>query len=298
MSAPTPGFSVIVPACARPAQLAECLARLAPGSQSLQPENYEVIVTDDSPDHSVHNLVAAHFPWARWTQGPKLGPAANRNHGARQAAREWLAFTDDDCLPEADWLKAFTQELARPDAPAPSVLEGRTYADRPKRSLSERAPVNTRGGYLWSCNLAIRAEVFWRLGGFDTGFPFASMEDVDFARRLRAAGARECFVPAAGVCHPWRNLGGFRGMWTAEERHLASVQYFLLHHPDAWPEHSPVAYLKMNARQLLHETLPGLWRWRGRGIGAALAWHLHVLKNILVLCRQPPKPSASAISMQ
>ncbi len=288
MSVPSPKFSVVVPACARPEQLAQCLLRLAPGVQTYPAANYEVLVTDDSKDFQVRDLLIAQFPWAQWWQGPRRGPAANRNHGAAHAQHDWLAFTDDDCQPEAGWLAGFAGELAAAGGAALEVLEGRTYADRLRRSLAERSPVNSHGGFFWSCNLAVRADLFRRLGGFDEGFPHATMEDVDFALRLRAAGAREKFVASAGVCHPWREIKGFRGMWTAEEKHLASVKYFLQLHPEERKNHTPQAYLKNNARQLLKVTLPGLWRWRGRGLSTAFAWHLHTLGNTLKLRHGKP----------
>lgn len=291
MPHPPVRFSVVVPACSRPATLTECLGRLSPGVQTLPAEQYEVIVTDDSPETAVHDLVANRFPWVRWTAGPRHGPAANRNHGASQAQYEWLAFTDDDCLPEPGWLAAFAETISEPDASTPEVLEGRTYADRPRRSLAERSPLNTHGGFLWSCNLVVRAEVFHRLGGFNEGFPFAAMEDVDFARRLRAAGASERFVAAAGVCHPWREIRGFRATWNVEEKYLGSLQYFLTLHPDAASEYTVIAGLKTNLRYLLRETIPGAWRWRGRGLTSALAWHLHQLKRLRFQQRSRPPPS-------
>jgi len=289
MNPSSPSFSVIVPACARPAALAECLARLAPGAQTFPAAQYAVIVTDDSPDASVRDLVASRFTWAQWTAGPRRGPAANRNHGATQARADWLAFTDDDCLPDPGWLAGFSQALASAGASTPDVLEGRTYADRPRRSLAERSPINTHGGYLWSCNLAVRAEVFRRLAGFDEGFPYAAMEDVDFVRRLRALGAREQFVEAAGVCHPWREIPGFRAMWAVEERYCASLRHFLALHPDAWSEYTLAAGLKTNLRHLLRETLPGIFRWHGRGLSAALAWHAHQVKRLGFIFHSRPK---------
>jgi GT2 family glycosyltransferase len=295
MPHPPARFTVVVPACSRPATLAECLARLAPGTQTLPTSQYEVIVTDDSPERVVHDLVAERFPWVHWTAGPRRGPATNRNHGAAQARHEWLAFTDDDCLPEPGWLAAFAEVISQPNSPPLEVLEGRTYADRPRRSLAERSPLNTHGGYLWSCNLAVRAEVFRRLGGFNEGFPFAAMEDVDFARRLRAAGAPERFVAAAGICHPWREILGFRATWNIEEKYLGSLQHFLTLHPDAAREYTLTAGLKANLRYLLRETIPGAWRWRGRGLTSALAWHLHQLKRLRF--RQPSHPQPPSASL-
>ena len=42
-----PEWSVVVPTRDRPRELEACLARLAPGAQTLEAQRYEVIVTDD-----------------------------------------------------------------------------------------------------------------------------------------------------------------------------------------------------------------------------------------------------------
>ena len=40
------------------------------------------------------------------------GPAAARNAGAKRARGEFLAFTDDDCLPEPGWLTGLAEALS------------------------------------------------------------------------------------------------------------------------------------------------------------------------------------------
>ena len=78
-------ISVVIPTRHRNDPLAECLARLAPGVQTLAADRYEVIVTDDGSAETSADVVRQRFPWARWAAGPRRGPAANRNNGARQA---------------------------------------------------------------------------------------------------------------------------------------------------------------------------------------------------------------------
>src|SRR6187397_213719 len=122
MNASTPSFSVVIPTCHRNEALALCLERLAPQRQACMQlaagpvvagnepmtlpvlGTYEVIITDDGRDSTAEELVGRRFPWAKWTAGPKQGPAANRIHGATLAKGEWIAFTDDDCLPDSGWL--------------------------------------------------------------------------------------------------------------------------------------------------------------------------------------------------
>jgi len=258
-------FSVVVPACARPEQLAECLARLAPGAQTFPAEHYEVIVTDDSADESVREVVRARFPWAQWTAGPRRGPASNRNNGARRARGEWLAFTDDDCLPEAGWLAGLAAAIAGEATCA--AWEGPTLADRPQKYLNEAAPLNTHGGYLWSCNLAVRRETFAALGGFDERFRYATMEDVDFRERLLAAGHRFGFAPAAGVCHPWRMLAGTQSL----ARYRESFYLYLRLHPEIAVRTQGKIHLRTAARELLKEWPRYLRQGRARGSGYQLA---------------------------
>ena len=48
-------LSVIIPTCNRPDELALCLQRLAPAAQSIAADQFEVIVTDDSPSSPSKN---------------------------------------------------------------------------------------------------------------------------------------------------------------------------------------------------------------------------------------------------
>lgn len=196
-------ISVVIPTCRRPDLLARCLDQLAPGVQTLSPEQYEVLVTDDG-EPSVEQLITDKYPWATWNAGPRRGPAANRNTGAQQARGEWVAFTDDDCIPDAGWLAAFLSAVH----PGCDVYEGKTICKAGIRSPLDHAPGNETGGYLWSCNMMVSRDRFKDMGGFDENFPYPCMEDVDFRERLRDAGGQFNFVPEAVVDHPPRRLAG------------------------------------------------------------------------------------------
>jgi len=202
--------------------LALCLGQLAPGAQTLLFDQYEVIVSDDGRTTNAEFLVRERFPWARWVEGPRRGPAANRNNGARVATGEWLVFTDDDCLPDAGWLKAYAENTGKA-----SVLEGLTKADRPKQRLDEEAPINLTGGYLWSCNFAIEKALFFRVDGFDENFQAPAMEDCDLRERIKELGQPILFCRDAEVIHPWRRKrnGKFHS------GHRTAYLYFLKKHP-------------------------------------------------------------------
>src|SRR5215216_2945474 len=118
-------ISVIIPTRHRNDALSECLRNLAPGCQTLAPAAYEVIVCDDGVTSSAETLIKSDFPWARWLQGPRQGPAANRNCGASEASGDWFVFTDDDCLPSPQWLERFSEAMTLPAR----ALEGAIHPD-------------------------------------------------------------------------------------------------------------------------------------------------------------------------
>jgi len=192
-------FTVVIPACGRPETLARCLRAL--------PVDADVIVSDDSPDDGVRSLVAGNFGRVRHLAGPRRGPAANRNHGAKAATGDWIAFIDDDCEPQPGWIEALGAAAGGGD-----VVEGRTTAPGARDTPFEEHVENLTGGLLWSSNLAIRRACFFELGGFDEDFGEAGGEDMELAWRIARAGCQVRFAPEALVHHPPRRVG-WRGLW-------------------------------------------------------------------------------------
>ncbi len=265
-----PRFSVIVPTCNRTAELRRCLERLE--AQAFDRASFEIIVADDGDSGAP--LVEHEFPKVRAVAGPRRGPAANRNCGARAAAGEWLVFIDDDCLPDSGMLAAYAAAI---DAGSgPGVLEGRTYVDRPKASLCEVAPLNETGGRLWSCNFAIERLLFFKTSGFDERFPYAAMEDMDFCRRLESAGLRPEFVPGASVCHPWRRVT----TWTPFRKQIESTLLYLELHPGEKKYLNPPHYAKVLARRFVECSVPALFKADFAGLRYQLLDHLHSLVMI------------------
>jgi GT2 family glycosyltransferase len=260
---PKPFISVIVPTYHRNGLLAACLDCLTPGAQTLSAEQYEVIVTDDGSQTTAEQMVRERYAWARWVRGPGKGPAANRNNGARIARGLWLAFLDDDCLPDSQWLKSYAEAIAA--EPGYLVFEGRTYVDQPRRTLAEYSPLNETGGYLWSCNFSVKKSVFESLSGFDERFPYAAMEDVDLRTRLLKAGHRFLFIRDASVCHPWRE----RGDWKSLKRSQKSTFIYLSIHPEEQARINAISVFRMGLSCFVRDTIPGVVKFRGRGLRRA-----------------------------
>ena len=132
---------------------------------------------------------------------------------------------------------------------------------REQKSLAEVAPINDKGGFLWSCNFAIHAELFKGIDGFDERYPFPCMEDVDLRQRLEGCRKAFLFVPDALVLHPWR----CRHPRTEIERYRESLGIFLSLHPARRSDFTARSQLYGVARNILREFVPGLLRYRGRG---------------------------------
>ncbi|MBD2308309.1 glycosyltransferase [Chroococcidiopsis sp. FACHB-1243] len=272
-----PLFSVIIPTYQRNDLLAKCLYCLAPDIQTLPFEQYEVIVTDDGSEVTAKQMICERFPWVKWVSGSHKGPAANRNNGAKYASGEWLVFTDDDCLPDPQWLAAYAQAMITQRSYL--VFEGRTYVDRPRRSLAETSPINETGGYLWSCNFAVQKQLFESLSGFDERFPYAAMEDVDFRLRLVKSGYKFSFVKAASVCHPWRAKGG----WNKIKQHRESTFIYLSIHAEEWVKINSMYYFLFALRSFVNQTFPAILRFNLNGINEAFLEHFAYLQMSVLL---------------
>ena len=198
-----PRLSVVVPSRHRPEALARCLAALA--ASDLDPDDFEVVVALDGED-----VAAPDAPWVRVVRDRRGGPAAARNRGAAAARGAVLAFTDDDCVPEPDWARRMLERVeAAPDA----LVGGRFANGVPANRWAEAthlildvvvAHAHRRGSALAfavTANLAVRADVFRAIGGFDERFDRNAAEDRDFCARCLEAGSQLVLAPEAVVRH-------------------------------------------------------------------------------------------------
>jgi len=171
---------------------------------------FETIVVDDGSEDGTADHVAKYFPWVRLIRLEPCGLSAARNAGAEVAFGEILAFTDDDCEPDEEWIariRPIFQDGRYAAACGPNLPpRARTWEEAVVRA-APGAPSHVmlddeEAEHLPGCNLVVTKEAFDRVGGFDRRFRTAG-DDVDFCWRLREAGFRLGFVPGAFVWH-WR----------------------------------------------------------------------------------------------
>jgi glycosyltransferase involved in cell wall biosynthesis len=203
-------ISVVIPTHERPVALHACLAALA--AQTLESERFEVVVVDDGGSVELGDIVDRHRGSLRisLSRRPHTGPAAARNAGAELAQGKVLAFTDDDCIPDRNWLAAIATAVER----CPGCIVGGRTENALVSNRSSEASQSVIGymyaeglrrtgelPFVTSNNLALTHEVFDALGGFDASFPEAAAEDRDLSARCRAAGGSLVYEPAALVRH-------------------------------------------------------------------------------------------------
>lgn len=203
-----PFLSIIIPTYNRPKEIIKCLDSLT--RLHYPRERFEVIVVDDG---SETDLEAAVAPFRRQMcvgliQQTNAGPAAARNAGATQAKGEWLAFTDDDCMPDSDWLNILAAQFQKTPR---CLVGGRTINALKDNRYSATSQLivdivykhhnanPARAHFFASNNMAAPAQMFRDLGGFDPNFRFS--EDREFCDRWQFHGHQMIFLPAAIVYH-------------------------------------------------------------------------------------------------
>ncbi len=198
----TPFFSVVIPTYNRKELLAKCLEALR--VQSINPMLFEVIVVDDgSTDGTQTMLRQEKFPFEfRAIAVSNGGASAARNAGVGIAAGTFVAFTEDDVIPDVYWLAAAHARLlsGRID-----MLEGETVTLGSGRGV-RRFEVGGIPSFI-PCNLFVRRSVFEKVGGYDPTFYDGKehlyfREDADFGFRILDAGFVHGFAPDAIVSHP------------------------------------------------------------------------------------------------
>lgn len=190
-------IAVVVATCNRPGQLRRLLECLA-----VQTVKAEVIVVDDGSAGTLDDVIRP-FDCVLIRQG-NAGPAAARNRGVAQAGAEFIAFTDDDCEPEPEWVESLLKNLQEDPA---RLIGGRTVNGARGNVYSEISQIIVdiaydfyRGEFYASNNMAVSKHRFLDCGGFDESFRPAS-EDREFCDRWRHRGWQFRFVPEAIVRH-------------------------------------------------------------------------------------------------
>ena len=207
--------SICVATYRRPEGLRELLAGLNRLSfVDLAPPNIDVVVVDNEgrgTATSVCREVERQFRWTlRSYDEPRRGITHARNRGLVEASPDsrFVAFIDDDEVPEPSWLEALLLAQQRygadvvcgpvvprlpPDVPA-WVERGGFFAPRLQ---PDGAPLHVA----FTNNVLLGADIPHEMGRmFDHRFALSGGEDTDFFMRAHRAGYRIVWARGAVVC--------------------------------------------------------------------------------------------------
>jgi GT2 family glycosyltransferase len=227
--------TVVVPTYRRPDLLDRCLSALL--AQGLDPGEYEILIADDAAGDETRGQVAKWAsrspPEVRYVRPhPARGPAAARNAGWRAARGRFIAFTDDDCVPEPNWLREGLAALEQ----GPAAAWGAIRLPLPERPTDyERNESHLAEAGFVTANCFCRRDVLEAVGGFDERFTMAWREDSDLYFTLVEAGHEVARAPAAVVLHPIRPAGWGVSLWQQRKSQFNALLY--KKHPALYRRH-------------------------------------------------------------
>jgi GT2 family glycosyltransferase len=198
-----PRVSVVVATFNGGRTLRTCLESLT----RLNYPDYEVILVDDGSTDATPEIAKSFSP-VRYLRQTNQGLSAARNAGIHAASGEIIAFTDDDCRADEDWLYYLVGDLLRSDC---AGVGGHNLLP-PDDSCVAAAVMASPGGpahvllsdteaeHIPGCNMAFYKWALEQAGLFDPSFRKAG-DDVDICWRLQDGRFKIGFSHAGFVWH-------------------------------------------------------------------------------------------------
>jgi glycosyltransferase involved in cell wall biosynthesis len=214
-------ITVVIATHNRAEHLINALDGLA--NQSLPKEDYEVIIVDNASTDNT-KLIASEKAslFTHFSYFYEATPSANlaRNIGWQKAAGEYVAYMDDDAIPQYNWLERLVQDF-NTIQPKPGIVGGKVVpmweSARPgwlhpkllgALSLVDYSdkPIFLEKKYPFSVNMAFQKQLLKEFGGFDLqlgrkGKKLLSGDETAISIRIKKAGYGIFYDPAALVKH-------------------------------------------------------------------------------------------------
>ena len=220
-------IDIVVPTCNRGDLILETIQSLLASSRS----DFTVWIVDQSADDRTKDAVSPLLPNPRlnYIHSSKKGSNLARNYGIALGSAPLVAFTDDDCLVEIDWLDAIIEAFEDQNIDAvfgrvvdqsfglagESVTGGIRIAvkDEPDREIFHGNRFKLNFGH--GANMAFRRSTLEAVYGFDpllgVGGPLRSWPERDIGYRILAQNGTILYEPKMGVHHKqWRSWEGVK----------------------------------------------------------------------------------------
>lgn len=211
-----PEISVIICTKDRPHSIKNCLDSLL--NSTFKP--FEIILVDQSTKNDTRKMALQIKNLnIRYIKARARGLGYARNVGIAAATAPILAFTDDDCIVQKDWLACiFTSfsENSEIDGvfgktkPYQSHLHVGNICPCTFTSVNDKEHVIQKPGKHWEHigfgnNMAFKKSLFTKVGGFNVymgaGSIGKSAEDAEFSLRVLVAGKKLFYSPHMQIAH-------------------------------------------------------------------------------------------------
>lgn len=221
----------------------------------------EIIIVDNGSTDGTSEMLRQSFPWVRLIEaGRNLGFSGGNNLGLASSAGRYVLLLNPDTLVLDDALRrmlAYMETHPEVGALGPQLLneDGTVQSSRrrfptlwtavfestwlqpiaPRRLLDHyymrdhADDESVEVDWVQGAALLVRREAVAQTGGLDEGF-FMYSEELDWQKRIKAAGWRIVYYPEAQIVH----YGGKSSEQVIAQRHIyfqsSKVRYFHKHH--------------------------------------------------------------------
>jgi len=225
-------FTVVIATCNRPDRLTITLDALKEAIEA-NGGDHSVVVVDNGDRYLAEEAVAefsktVSFP-VQWLRSTPRQRSRAMNAGVEAAQTDWIAFTDDDTLPDKAWLQnaarfAESERYAifggrirhgELDGPLPKWLGLTRDGIRPGHVIfvqygprEESGPLAVDMSVPYGANFFVHRDLFKQYGGFDEriweycGKAALGGEDTEFMIRVQKACETIGFCSEALIVHP------------------------------------------------------------------------------------------------
>ena len=218
IEAEAPDVSIIIPVYGQMPFVLGCLDALAAHRSRY---SVEIMIVDDASPAAAHVEILAQIPWIRLERLERnSGFIDSCNVGAGRARGRTLVLLNSDTRVVDDWLdeligsfslfpkaglvgsKLFNSDGTLQEAGGLFWRDGSAWnygrgddPNHPKYCFARRVD------YVSGASIAVPADVWRQMGGFNVTFRPAYCEDADLAFRLRRAGYETWYQPLSRVIH-------------------------------------------------------------------------------------------------
>jgi len=248
-----PVASIVIPVYNHLDTTLVCLGALAAASNRIP---YEVILVDDCSSDATTTTLPG-IPGLRYLRNNEnLGFIGACNAGAAQAGGQFVVFLNNDTAVQDGWLDALVHtfdqhrdvglvgaKLVYPDGRLQEA-GGIVFSDgsgwnygRFDDPADPRYNFVREVDYCSGAAIALRTELFHRFGGFDAHYAPAYYEDTDLAMKVRQAGLRVLYQPAAVVVHYEGISSGTDTSSGTKRYQVVNQEKFLARWKDALAQH-------------------------------------------------------------